>query len=121
MYIERIGSAAVPDALVVAGNARIVWLRGINAGAAADRDAEAQARATAEVLAERLRAAGAEWGHAVKIIEYVNDLRVVPVLREALKAVGGDAWNPARTLVQVDNLATPGARWELDVVVALPA
>ncbi len=121
MNIERIGSAAVPDALVVTGTARIVWLNGINAGAAAGGDLETQARVTAEMLSERLQAAGADWGDAVKVIEYVNDLRAVPVLREALKAVGGDAWNPARTLVQVDNLATPGSRWELDVVVALPA
>lgn len=122
MNIERIGSAAVPDALVVAGDARIIWLTGINAGAAAvDHGAEGQARVTAEVLGERLRAAGAEWGDVVKVVEYVNDLRVVPVLREALKAAGGEAWNPARTLVQVDNLSTPGSRWELDVVVALPA
>jgi len=122
MKIEIIGTDAVPDALVVSGTARIAWLSGVNAASDAGGagDAEAQARATADVLAARLEAAGAEWGNIVKIIEYVNDLRVVPVLREALRARGGNTWNPARTLVQVDNLPVPGVRWELDVVLALP-
>ena len=128
MAIEIIDTgapSAAPDAVVVTGGARLLHLTGVGpAASGADRvdgDAAAQAVVTAAALDARLTAAGAGWGDVVKIIEYVSDLRAVGALREALAARGGPDWRPARTLVQVDNLPAAGARWELDVVVVLPA
>jgi len=123
--IETGAPSAAPDAVVVTAGARLLHLSGVGPAARGDDrvdgDAAAQAAATAAGLDARLAAAGAHWGDIVKIIEYVTDLRAVGALRDALAARGGADWRPARTLVQVDNLSAPGARWELDVVVALPA
>lgn len=113
-----------PAAIVVPGTATLTYFTGIGPGAnpgdAGAWDAPAQARATVDAVDSALRDAGASWEDVVKIIEYVTDLRSIDTLRAALDERGGAGYRPARTLVQVDTLSTPGVRWELDLIAARP-
>lgn len=63
---------------------------------------------------------GLNWRHVVKLTKYLTDMREMDAMYEVLGEHFGD-WSPAGTLVSVNNLSAPGARIELDMVVAVPA
>ncbi len=65
-----------------------------------------------------LDAKGATWRDVVKITKYLTDMRDFDGLHRALAKYFGD-WQPASTTICVNQLSSPGARVELDVIVAL--
>jgi 2-iminobutanoate/2-iminopropanoate deaminase len=83
-------------------------------------DVVEQTRAVFRSLAEILAAAGAELADVVKVTVFLTDIadrpRINPVRQEAF----GEA-RPASTLVEVSQLAIPGAKVEIEAVAVLPA
>jgi 2-iminobutanoate/2-iminopropanoate deaminase/2-aminomuconate deaminase len=63
------------------------------------------------VLDER----GMTWRNVVKITKYVTDMREADDMHVVLREAFGD-WRPASTLVCINNLSSPGARVELDMI-----
>jgi 2-iminobutanoate/2-iminopropanoate deaminase/2-aminomuconate deaminase len=63
------------------------------------------------VLDER----GMTWRNVVKITKYVTDMREADEMHVVLREAFGD-WRPASTLVCINNLSSPGARVELDMI-----
>lgn len=68
---------------------------------------------------EVLDSVGASWGDVVKITKYLTDIRDMDGMSRALSAYFGD-WKPASTTICINQLSSPGARIELDMIVALP-
>jgi enamine deaminase RidA (YjgF/YER057c/UK114 family) len=66
-----------------------------------------------------LDAKGLTWRNVVKLTKYVTDMRDMDEMYEVLTEHFGD-WRPAGTLVEVNNLATIGARIELDMIAVIP-
>lgn len=62
---------------------------------------------------------GATWRDVVKITKYLTDMRDFDGLHRTLAPYFGD-WQPASTTICVNQLSSPGARVELDMIVALP-
>ena len=61
---------------------------------------------------------GATWKDVVKITKYLTDMRDFDGLHRTLAPYFGD-WQPASTTICVNQLSSPGARVELDMIVAL--
>lgn len=68
------------------------------------------------VLDER----GLTWRHVVKVMKFMTDMREADAMHEVLNAEFGD-WRPASTLLCVNNLSSPGARIELEMIAVGPA
>lgn len=66
------------------------------------------------VLAER----GLTWRNVVRVNKYVTDMREADAVHQVMNAEFGD-WRPASTLLCVNNLSSPGARIEIDMVAAV--
>ena len=62
---------------------------------------------------------GASFKDIVKITKYLTDMRDADGMNKAMKPYMGD-WRPASTMVCVNQLSSPGARIELDCIVAIP-
>jgi len=62
---------------------------------------------------------GASFQDIVKITKYLTDMRDADGMNKAMKPYLGD-WRPASTMVCINQLSSPGARVELDVIVAIP-
>ncbi len=62
---------------------------------------------------------GALWRDVVKITKYLTDMRDFDELHKTLAPYFGN-WQPASTTICVNQLSSPGARIELDMIVALP-
>jgi enamine deaminase RidA (YjgF/YER057c/UK114 family) len=62
---------------------------------------------------------GASFQDIVKITKYLTDMRDADGMNRAMKPFMGD-WRPASTMVCINQLSSPGARIELDVIVAVP-
>ena len=60
---------------------------------------------------------GLAWTDVVKVTKYVTDMRDMDGMVAVLKQTFGD-WTPASTTVCVNQLSTPGARIELDMIAA---
>jgi reactive intermediate/imine deaminase len=65
-----------------------------------------------------LRAAGAGFGDVVKVTVFLVDIDDRPAVNTVRQAIFGDT-RPASTLVEVSNLAVPGARIEIEAVALL--
>jgi 2-iminobutanoate/2-iminopropanoate deaminase len=63
--------------------------------------------------------AGASWGDVVKVTKYLTDFREADAMHKTMHKYFGD-WKPASTTVCINSLSSPGARIELDMIVALP-
>jgi 2-iminobutanoate/2-iminopropanoate deaminase len=72
-------------------------------------------RSIQSVLAVR----GLTWRHVVKVTKYLTDMREADVMHTVLNQHFGDH-RPASTLVCVNNLSSPGARVELDMIAVGP-
>ncbi|MGZ9157164.1 MAG: RidA family protein [Candidatus Binatia bacterium] len=68
---------------------------------------------------EVLDSVGATWSDVVKITKYLTDMRDADGMNAAMRPFFGD-WKPASTMVCINQLSSPGARVELDMIVALP-
>jgi 2-iminobutanoate/2-iminopropanoate deaminase len=62
---------------------------------------------------------GATWKDVVKVTKYLTDIRDGDGMHKTMNEYFGD-WRPASTMVCINQLSSPGARVELDMIVALP-
>ena len=60
------------------------------------------------------------WRHVVKATKYLTDIREADAMHEVWGEFFGD-WQPASTMICVNNLSSPGARVELDLIAVGPA
>jgi 2-iminobutanoate/2-iminopropanoate deaminase len=63
--------------------------------------------------------AGASFRDVVKVTKYLTDIRDFDGMHAAMAPYFGE-WRPASTTLCVNQLSSPGARVELDMIVALP-
>jgi enamine deaminase RidA (YjgF/YER057c/UK114 family) len=63
---------------------------------------------------------GMTWRNVVKITYYLTDMREAPDMHVVVREAFGD-WRPASTMVCINNLSSPGARVELDMIAVGPA
>ena len=83
-------------------------------------DIEEQTRRCLASIRSVLDASGLSWRHVVKVTKYLTDMREMDAVNRVLNAEFG-GWRPASTLVCVNNLSSPGARVELDMIAVGPA
>jgi enamine deaminase RidA (YjgF/YER057c/UK114 family) len=72
-----------------------------------------------EAIKSILDEVGATWGDVVKVTKYLTDMRDSDEMNKTTEKYFGD-WQPASTMVCINQLSSPGARIELDMIVALP-
>lgn len=66
---------------------------------------------------EALQANGLTWDDVVHVYEFLTDMRdTVDVHITMAEFTGDSGWKPANTLIGVNALSRPGARFELDVI-----
>lgn len=78
---------------------------------------EAQTRLAMENIRTILDHEGLAWTDVVKVTKYLTDMRDMDGMVAVLAEYFGD-WTPASTTVCVNQLSTPGARVELDMIAA---
>jgi 2-iminobutanoate/2-iminopropanoate deaminase len=72
-----------------------------------------------EAIKSILDETGAGWRDVIKITKYLTDFRDADAMHATMAKYFGD-WRPASTTVCINQLSSPGARVELDMIVALP-
>ena len=82
-------------------------------------DIREQTRLAMENIKLVLDTAGAGWRDVVKVTKYMTDIRDFDGINAGMAPYFGD-WKPASTTICVNQLSSPGARVELDMIVALP-
>ena len=80
---------------------------------------EDQTRNAMDAIKSILDEVGATWTDVVKVTKYLTDIRDGDGMHKTMRAYFGD-WRPASTMVCINQLSSPGARVELDMIVALP-
>jgi len=80
---------------------------------------EAQTRRAMEAVKGILEHQGLTWTDVVKVTKYLTDMRDQDGLVATMSEYFGD-WKPASTMVCVNQLSTPGARVELDMIAMFP-
>lgn len=83
-------------------------------------DIAVQTRNAMETIKSILETVGASWKDVVKVTKYLTDMRDADGMHAAMRPYFGD-WRPASTMVCINSLSSPGARVELDMIVAVPA
>jgi len=78
-----------------------------------------QTRRVMDSLKTVLDHVGASFGDVLKFNRYLTDIRDMDGVNAAMRPYLGD-WRPASTTLCVNQLSSPGARIEIDMVVALP-
>jgi 2-iminobutanoate/2-iminopropanoate deaminase/2-aminomuconate deaminase len=82
-------------------------------------DIEEQTRRAMEHLKLILETAGLTWRNVVKVTKYLTDMRECDAMHAVMAEYFGD-WKPASTMLCVNNLSSPGARIELDMIAIKP-
>ena len=68
---------------------------------------------------EVLEANGLTWENVIHVYEFLTDMRDANTVHATMgEFYGASTWKPANTLIGVNALSTPGARFELDVIAA---
>src|SRR6476659_2416866 len=80
---------------------------------------EAQTKLAMENIKSILDHQGLTWTDVVKVTKYLTDMRDMDGMVAVLAEYFG-AWTPASTTVCVNQLSTPGARVELDMIAVYP-
>jgi 2-iminobutanoate/2-iminopropanoate deaminase len=80
---------------------------------------EEQTARAMEAIKSILDHTGATWRDVVKVTKYLTDFREADAMHATMAKYFGD-WRPASTTVCINQLSSPGARIELDMIVALP-
>ena len=78
-----------------------------------------QTRRAMDSIKRILDHVGASFRDVVKVTKYLTDIRDFDGMHAAMGPYFGD-WRPASTTLCVNQLSSPGARVELDMIVALP-
>jgi 2-iminobutanoate/2-iminopropanoate deaminase len=81
---------------------------------------EDQTRRAMETIKTILDDEGLTWTDVVKVTKYLTDIRDQDGMVSVLKEYFGP-WTPASTTICINQLSTPGARIELDMIAAFPA
>jgi reactive intermediate/imine deaminase len=107
---------------VRAGN--LIFLSGVvpvddDGGLIGSGDVVAQARQVFANMGRVLAAAGAGFGDVVKVTVFLTDVEDRPAINPVRQEIFGTA-RPASTLVEVNRLAVPGAKIEVEAVAVLP-
>ena len=82
-------------------------------------DIREQTRRAMENIKLVLDDVGAGWRDVVKVTKYLTDMSDFDGMHAAMAPYFG-GWRPASTTLCVNQLSSPGARIELDMIVALP-
>lgn len=82
-------------------------------------DIREQTRRCMENVKLVLDARGLTWRHIVKVTKYLTDMREADGMHAVMNGYFGD-WRPASTMICVNNLSSPGARVELDMIAVGP-
>ena len=80
---------------------------------------EDQTRNAMEAIKSILESQGCTWRDVIKVTKYLTDFREADAMHKTMAGYFGD-WLPASTTVCINQLSSPGARIELDMIVALP-
>ena len=80
---------------------------------------EEQTRLAMENIRGVLEHEGLTWSDVVKVTKYLTDMRDMDGMVAVLAGYFG-SWRPASTTVCVNQLSTPGARVELDMIAVYP-
>jgi 2-iminobutanoate/2-iminopropanoate deaminase len=72
-----------------------------------------------EAIKSILDSQGCTWRDVIKVTKYLTDFREADAMHKTMAKYFGD-WLPASTTVCINQLSSPGARIELDMIVALP-
>jgi 2-aminomuconate deaminase len=78
-----------------------------------------QARLAMENIKSILDHEGLTWTDVVKITRYLTDMRDMDELMATMHQYFG-SWTPASTTICINQLSTPGARVELDMIAVYP-
>lgn len=79
-----------------------------------------QTRRAMEAIRSILDEVGASWADVIKVTKYLTDIRDADGMHAVMRPYFGD-WRPASTMLCINQLSSPGARVELDMIVAIPS
>lgn len=80
---------------------------------------EQQTKNAMDAIKSILDDLGVTWRDVIKITKYLTDFRDADAMHKTMHGYFGD-WLPASTTVCINQLSSPGARVELDMIVAVP-
>jgi 2-iminobutanoate/2-iminopropanoate deaminase/2-aminomuconate deaminase len=83
-------------------------------------DIEEQTRRAMASIQSVLDAKGLTWRNVVKVTKYLTDMREADAMHAVMNQYFGD-YRPASTLLCINNLSSPGARVELDMIAVGPS
>jgi 2-iminobutanoate/2-iminopropanoate deaminase len=124
---ERAAEMPYAPAIEVTGASQILFLSGATASPLYHQhphvaeehvlpdDIEEQTRRAMESIRSVLDAKGMGWRSVVKVTKYLTDMREMDAVNRTMSEYLGDHL-PASTLLCVNNLSSPGARVELDMI-----
>ena len=128
---ERAAEMPYAPAIEVTGARRTLYVSGATASPLYHRhphvkeehelpdDIEEQTRRAMDSIRSVLEARGLGWRSVVKVTKYLTDIREMDAVNRTMNEYLGDH-RPASTLLCVNNLSSPGARVELDVIAVGP-
>ncbi len=128
---ERADEMPYAPAIEVTGAGQILFVSGATASPLYHRhphvkeehelpdDIEEQTRRAMESIKLVLDAKGLSWRSVVKVTKYLTDMREMDAVNRTMGEYLRDH-RPASTLLCVNNLSSPGARVELDMVAVGP-
>jgi enamine deaminase RidA (YjgF/YER057c/UK114 family) len=79
---------------------------------------EEQTKNAMECIKSILDEVGADWKDVVKVTKYLTDMRDMDGMNRTMAPYFA-GWRPASTMICINQLSSPGARVELDMIVAL--
>lgn len=82
-------------------------------------DIKEQTRRAMENIKLVLDHQGLTWRHVVKVTKYLTDMREADDMHAVMGKYMGD-WRPASTMICINNLSSPGARIEIDMIAIKP-
>ena len=129
---DRAAEMPYAPAIEVTGASQILFLSGatasplyhqhphVNEEHVLPDDIEEQTRRCMASIKSVLDAKGLDWRNVVKITKYLTDMREADAMHAVMNEYFGD-YRPASTLLCINNLSSPGARVELDMIAVGPS
>jgi 2-iminobutanoate/2-iminopropanoate deaminase/2-aminomuconate deaminase len=124
---DRAAEMPYAPAIEVTGAGQIVFISGATASPLYHQhphvkkehvlpdDIEVQTRRAMETIQMVLDAKDLSWRNVAKVTKYLTDIREMDAVNRTMQEYLGDH-RPASTLLCVNNLSSPGARVELDMI-----
>ena len=82
-------------------------------------DIQEQTRWVMRTILEVLEFNGLSWKNVIHVYEFLTDMRDADLIHATMgEFLAGTNWYPADTMIGVNTLSAPGARFELDVIAA---